>query len=116
MIKPLRFTTIPSLPALPLESALFLGATGTIRAVEAPGAAATRNLQRLETGLVLELDVVVAALKRIPAPPPPPTTLQDLVRAARQRLAQVGLTGRFDALKRVQTSAVELRTALGGGP
>ena len=116
MIKPLRFTAIPSLPSLRLESALFLGATGTIRHSEAPAPAAAGNLQRLETGLNFELEVVVAALKRVPPPPPPPVTLQDLVRAARQRLAQNGLVSRLDTLKRVQASAIELRTALGGGP
>ena len=113
MLKPLRFTATPSLPSLPIEAALFLGAVGTIRAADPPAAAAAANLRWLDTGLALELEVVVATLKRVPPAPPPPVTLQDLVRAARQRLAQVGLTLRLDTLGRVRQTAVALRTALG---
>ena len=115
MIQPLKFTTLTSLPRLPLESALFVGATGTIKATEAPAAAATANLTRLDAGLSVEVAVVIASIQRLPPPPAPAASLGALVQAARQRLAQSGLSVRLDSLRRVQTAALDLRRALIGG-
>ena len=115
MLQPLKFTTLSSLPRLPLESALFVSATGTIKASEAPAPAASANLTRLEVGLQLELAVVVASIQRLPPVPAPPTSLGELVQAARQRLARDGLNGRLDSLRRVQTLAVDLRREIVGG-
>ncbi|HTV25175.1 MAG TPA: hypothetical protein VMG12_41060 [Polyangiaceae bacterium] len=114
MIQPLKFTTLTSLPRLPLESALFVGATGTIKAAEPAAPAAVANLTRLDAGLQIELAVVVASIQRLPPPPPPPASLADLVQAARQRLARDGLNVRLDSLRRVQTTALDLRRALTG--
>jgi hypothetical protein len=115
MLKPLKFTTLASLPSLPLESALFVGATGSIKPSEPPAQAATANLTKLDAGLQLELAVVVASIQRLPPPPPQPQSLGELVHAARQRLAHAGLNGRLDSLRRVQTVALDLRRALAGG-
>jgi hypothetical protein len=57
MLKPLKFTSLSSLPSLSMESALFIGATGTVKATEAPAPAAAANLGRLDVGLQLELAV-----------------------------------------------------------
>jgi hypothetical protein len=114
MLKPLKFTTLTSLPSLPLESALFAGATGTIQPSEPPAPAVAANLTKLDIGLQLEIAVVVASIQRLPPPPPPPQSLAELVQAARQRLAQAGTSARLDALRRVQTTALDLRLALVG--
>ena len=114
MIQPLKYTTLSSLPRLPLESALFVAATGTVTATERAAPVATANLARLDAGLQIELAVVVASIQRLPPPPPPPASLADLVQAARQRLARDGLNLRLDSLRRVQTNALDLRRSLTG--